>query len=230
MELAPCLYNIDEMGKDLLSDHKIISKEELKCEAEKCLKVKQRKSSLLYHGIVYGETQFKEPPKVPLKRIDVSLKKHLEQAQLRNYDPTLWESLPMKYFCYVKHAMLKFEKETVSKLNPPRENVFSNSSIEDNVKRIARNRLSKEFKTFVNGVNLLLNYFEKGLTEFVKTQFESAISESHSHVYENEICEQNSSLENENRHLKMIISQLQKDFSKMEAQSIAFKIALQHKI
>ncbi|GJV09175.1 hypothetical protein Tco_1346831 [Tanacetum coccineum] len=53
MELAPCLYNIDEMGKDLLSDHKIISKEELKCEAEKCLKVKQRKSSLLYHGFVY---------------------------------------------------------------------------------------------------------------------------------------------------------------------------------
>ncbi|GJU74187.1 hypothetical protein Tco_1265592 [Tanacetum coccineum] len=34
-ELAPCLYNIDEMGKELLSDHKIISEEELKCETEK---------------------------------------------------------------------------------------------------------------------------------------------------------------------------------------------------
>ncbi|GKB59114.1 hypothetical protein Tco_0915300, partial [Tanacetum coccineum] len=30
-ELAPFLYNIGEMGKDLLSDHKIISEEELKC-------------------------------------------------------------------------------------------------------------------------------------------------------------------------------------------------------
>ncbi|GJW40679.1 hypothetical protein Tco_0066524 [Tanacetum coccineum] len=98
-ELAPWLYNIDEMGQDSLSDHKIISEEELKCEAEKRLKVKQRKSPLSYHGFVYGETQFKEPPKVPLKRRNVNLKKHLEQtanlkkhleqAQLSNYDPKL---------------------------------------------------------------------------------------------------------------------------------------------
>ncbi|GJZ16171.1 hypothetical protein Tco_0551848 [Tanacetum coccineum] len=67
-------------------------------------------------------------------------------------------------------------------------------------------------------------------SEFFKTHLESAISESYSHVYENEICEQNSSLENENRCLKKTISQLQKDFSNMEAQSIAFEIALQHKI
>ncbi|GJY47351.1 hypothetical protein Tco_0436414 [Tanacetum coccineum] len=49
-------------------------------------------------------------------------------------------------------------------------------------------------------------------------EFESAISETHSHAYENEICEQNSSVENENRCLKMAISHIQKDFSKMEAQ------------
>ncbi|GJS68227.1 hypothetical protein Tco_0682792 [Tanacetum coccineum] len=67
-ELAPYLYNIDEMGKDELSDHKIISKEELKCKAEKRLKVKQRKSLLSYHGFVFAKTQFKEPPKVPLKK------------------------------------------------------------------------------------------------------------------------------------------------------------------
>ncbi|GJT95557.1 hypothetical protein Tco_1091075 [Tanacetum coccineum] len=36
-DFAPCLYNIDEIGKDSLSDHKIISEEELKCEAEKRL-------------------------------------------------------------------------------------------------------------------------------------------------------------------------------------------------
>ncbi|GJW19455.1 hypothetical protein Tco_0026891 [Tanacetum coccineum] len=62
------LYNVDEMGKDELSDHKIISEEELKCEAEKRLKVKQRKSPLSYHGFVYAETQFEEPPKFPFKK------------------------------------------------------------------------------------------------------------------------------------------------------------------
>ncbi|GKB23791.1 hypothetical protein Tco_0863192 [Tanacetum coccineum] len=82
-ELTSSLYDIDEMGKDLLSNHKIIYEEELKCEAEKHLKVKQRKSSLSYHGFLYGETQFEEPPKVPLKRRQVNLKKHLEQAQLQ---------------------------------------------------------------------------------------------------------------------------------------------------
>nr|GEV65380.1 hypothetical protein [Tanacetum cinerariifolium] len=65
-ELAPHMYNIDEIGKDLLSHHKIISEEELECEAEKYLKVKQRKSPLSYHGFVYGEPQFEEPPKVHL--------------------------------------------------------------------------------------------------------------------------------------------------------------------
>ncbi|GJX12242.1 hypothetical protein Tco_0202101, partial [Tanacetum coccineum] len=135
-ELAPCLHNIDKMGKYLLSDHKIISEEELKCEAEKRLKVKQRKSLLSYYGFVYGLTQFEEPPKVPLKRRD--------------------------------QAMLKFEKETVSKQNPPREDVFINSSFEDNVKRIVRNRLSKEFEHLVTNVNLQLNCFEKGLVKEMK--------------------------------------------------------------
>ncbi|GJW28682.1 hypothetical protein Tco_0045557 [Tanacetum coccineum] len=168
MELAPLLYNIDEMGKDLLSDPKIFCEKELKYEAEKRLKVKQRKSSLLYRGFVYGETQFKEPPKVPLKRRNVNLKKHLEQAQLRNYDPNLWKSLPMKYFCYVEQEMPKFEKETVSKQNPPREN-----------------GLVKEMKEDLKYVTSLEDEFdEKCLIldihqEFFKTQFESAISESH---------------------------------------------------
>nr|GEW64496.1 hypothetical protein [Tanacetum cinerariifolium] len=51
-ELIPSLYNIDEIRKDLPSNHKVISEEELKCEAEKYLKVKQRKSPLLSHGFV----------------------------------------------------------------------------------------------------------------------------------------------------------------------------------
>nr|GEV54501.1 Gag-Pol polyprotein [Tanacetum cinerariifolium] len=36
-ELAPCLYNIDEMGKDELSDHKIIFNKELKLGEKKIL-------------------------------------------------------------------------------------------------------------------------------------------------------------------------------------------------
>ncbi|GJT17242.1 hypothetical protein Tco_0875948 [Tanacetum coccineum] len=74
-EIAPSLYNIDKIGKDSLFDHKIMSEKELKCEAKKCLKVKQRQSSLSYQGFVYGLTQFEEPPKVPLKRIKVNFKK-----------------------------------------------------------------------------------------------------------------------------------------------------------
>ncbi|GJW08830.1 hypothetical protein Tco_1571253 [Tanacetum coccineum] len=65
--------------------------------------------------------------------------------------------------------------------------------------------------------------------EFFKTQFESTISESYSRVHENEMFEQNSSLESENICLKNNVAQLQKDFSNLEAQSIAFEIALQHK-
>ncbi|GJX20707.1 hypothetical protein Tco_0223384 [Tanacetum coccineum] len=123
-EFAPCLYNIDEMGKDELSDHKISSEEELKCKAEKLLKVQQRKSPLSYHGFIYVETQFEEPPKVPLKRRNVILKEHLEQVQLRNYDPKLWNSHPMKYFCYVKQAMLKSEKQIFSKIELNRGDLF----------------------------------------------------------------------------------------------------------
>ncbi|GJZ21996.1 hypothetical protein Tco_0559035 [Tanacetum coccineum] len=171
--------------------------------------------------------------------------------------------------------MLKFEKETVLMQNPPRENVFINLSFKDNVKRIARNQLSKEFKPLVKDVNLQLNCFENGFVkemkedlkyvtslkdefdetclifdiqqEFFKTQFEPAISESHSHVYENEIFEQNSSLENENRCLKKTITELskqaanvkeemtkrcvqyEKDFAQLGAHCISIELKSQNK-
>ncbi|GJW66227.1 hypothetical protein Tco_0120651 [Tanacetum coccineum] len=135
-ELAPYLYNVDEIGKDSLSDHKIISEEELKCKAEKHLKLKQRKSPFSYHGFVFAETQFEEPPK----------------------------------------AILKFEKETVSKLNPPQENVFITLSYKDNVKRIARNGLSEEFEPLVKDINLQLNCFENGLVKEMKDDLMYVIS------------------------------------------------------
>ncbi|GKA21680.1 hypothetical protein Tco_0701669 [Tanacetum coccineum] len=73
-------------------------------------------------------------------------------------------------------AMLKFEKEIVSKQNPSRENVFINSSFEDNVKRIARNRLSEEFEPLVKDVNLQLNCFEKGLVKEMKDDLKYVMS------------------------------------------------------
>ncbi|GJS47413.1 hypothetical protein Tco_0597534 [Tanacetum coccineum] len=93
-------------------------------------------------------------------------------------------------------------------------------------------------KNNIKDVNLQLNYFENGLVkemkddlkyvtsledefdetclildiqqEFFKTQFESVKSESYSHMYDNEIFEQNSSLENKKRCLKKTISELSK--------------------
>ncbi|GKB53394.1 hypothetical protein Tco_0904147 [Tanacetum coccineum] len=178
----------------------------------------------------------------------------------------------MKYFCYVKQTMLKFEKEIISKKKPPQEEVFINSSFEENVKRIARNRLSEELEHLVKDVNIQLNCFEKGLVkeikddlkyvtslkdefdetclildiqqEFFKTQFESVKLESHSHLYDNNIFKQNSSLEN--CCLKMTITKLskqasdvkeemtkrcaqyEKDFVKLEAHCVFLKLKLQN--
>ncbi|GJU13702.1 hypothetical protein Tco_1136098 [Tanacetum coccineum] len=109
--LAPFLYNIDEMGKELIFDHKIISEEELNCKAEKSLK-----------------------------------------------------------------AMLKYEKEIVSKQNLPQEIISIILSFEDNVKRIARIRLSKKFKPLVKEVNLQLNCFEDGLVKEMKEDLKYVMS------------------------------------------------------
>ncbi|GJT41250.1 hypothetical protein Tco_0941115 [Tanacetum coccineum] len=174
--LTPSLYNIDEMGKDLPSDHKIISEEELKCEAEKRLKVKRRKSPLSYHGFVYGDTQFVEPPKVPLKRRQVNLKKHVEQAQLVNYDPKLWNSLPMKYFCFVKHSMLNFEKQMVLKQEVNRREFITPWDHEADLKRNVQKRLSEEFEPLARNINLQLNSFEKSLVKEMKDDLKYVVS------------------------------------------------------
>ncbi|GJW48934.1 actin-binding, cofilin/tropomyosin type protein, partial [Tanacetum coccineum] len=224
-ELTPSLYDNDEMGKDLLSDHKIISKEELACEAEKRLKVKQRKSPLSHHGFVYGETQFEEPLIVSLKRRQVNLKKHLEQAQLQEIN----------------------RREFITPQDPDAA-----------LKRNVQKRLSEEFEPLARNINLQLNISEKSLvkeikddlkyvlsledefdekclildiqTEFLKTQFESTISESYSHVYENEMFEQKSSLESENCCLKKTVAQFQQDFSKLEAYCINLELQLQNNV
>ncbi|GJQ99080.1 hypothetical protein Tco_0522065 [Tanacetum coccineum] len=145
-ELAPFLYNIDEMGKDSLSDHKIISYDELKCEAEKRLKVKQRKSPLSYLGFVYGETQFEEPPKVPLKRRNQAMLKFEEQT--------------------VSKLTLKLDDWFQS----------YEKSYEDNIYRISRNRLSEEFEPLDKDVNCQLNCFEKSLIKEIKDDLKYVMS------------------------------------------------------
>ncbi|GKB00115.1 hypothetical protein Tco_0828108 [Tanacetum coccineum] len=231
-ELAPCLYNIDEMRKDELSDHKIISEEKLKCEAEKRLKVKQIKSPLSYHGFLYVETQFEEPPKFPLKRRNVNLnkhlkqfeqaevlKKHLEQAQLRDHDPKLWNSLPMKYFCYVKQAMIKFEKQTFSKLHLSQDNKLNfEQSYEHNINTRVRNRLIDEFEPLVKNVNLQLNCIEKSLVKEMKDDLKDETNQCDDVKLKfdfDEIETQNielkhkvASLIKENEHLKLVYKNL----------------------
>ncbi|GJW90473.1 hypothetical protein Tco_0168026, partial [Tanacetum coccineum] len=124
----------------------IISEEELNCEAEKRLKVKQRKSPLSYHGFVYAETQFEEPPKVLLKR---------------------------------RNAMIKFEKQTFSKLELNQDELFRMSfeqSYEQNINTRVRNRLSDEFEPLVKNVSLQLNCFEKSLVKEMKDDFKYVMS------------------------------------------------------
>ncbi|GJT19411.1 hypothetical protein Tco_0878117 [Tanacetum coccineum] len=240
-ESAPCLYNIDEMEKDGLSEHKIISEEELKCKAEKRLKVKQSKFPLSYHGFVYAKAHFEEPPKVSLKRRNVNSKEHLEQAQLRDYDPKLWNSLPMKYFSYVKQAMLKFEKQKFSNLELNRDDLLR-MSFEQSINERVKNRLSEDFEPLVKNINHQLICIKKSLVkemrdylryvmsledefdetcltldiqqEFFKTQFKSVKSESYSHVYKDEMFEQNFDLETEHCCFKKTITQLQNGFQK----------------
>ncbi|GJS31631.1 retrovirus-related pol polyprotein from transposon TNT 1-94 [Tanacetum coccineum] len=119
-------------------------------------------------------------------------------------------------------------------------------------------RLFEDFEPLARNINLQLNSFEKSLvkemkddlkyvlsledefdekflildiqTEFLKTQFDSTISESYSHVYENDMFEQNSSLESKNCCLKKTVSQFQKDFSKLEAHCINLEVQLQNNV
>ncbi|GJX88647.1 hypothetical protein Tco_0340661 [Tanacetum coccineum] len=144
------------MGKDLLSDHKIISEEELKCEAKNCLKEKQRKSSLSYHGFV-GETQFQEPPKVPLKRRHVNLKKNLKQAQL----------IQEKVFAIaaLKNELRKSSGNSVDTKFAKPSAIYG---------KIAYNRLRTN-QLLDNQMRLNLNAFKSERPKFSKSRFASQV-------------------------------------------------------
>ncbi|GJT30326.1 hypothetical protein Tco_0910601 [Tanacetum coccineum] len=71
-ELAPCLYNIEEMGKDELSDHKIILEEELKCEAEK---FKSESHSHVYENAIFEQNSSLENENHCLKNTKTDLSK-----------------------------------------------------------------------------------------------------------------------------------------------------------
>ncbi|GJX51359.1 hypothetical protein Tco_0278204 [Tanacetum coccineum] len=113
--------------------------------------------------------------------------------------------------------------------------------------------LVKEMKDDLNCVMSLEDEFdEKCLIldiqiEFFKSQFESTMLESHNHVYENEMFEQNSSLKSEIHCLKKTITELskhvadvkkemtkrcaqyEKDFAKLEAHYISLELKSQNK-
>ncbi|GKD53284.1 hypothetical protein Tco_1286671 [Tanacetum coccineum] len=170
--------------------------------------------------------------------------------------------------------MLNFEKQTVSKQKINRDEISTSWSHENDVMTKVQNRLSKEFEPLARDINLQLKYFEQSLvkemkddlkygmslenefdekclildiqTKNFKTQFESSI-QSYSHVYENEMFEQNSSLESENRCLKRIVTELskqaadvkeemtkrcaqyEKDFAKLEVRCIFVELKSQNK-
>ncbi|GJY00882.1 hypothetical protein Tco_0359034 [Tanacetum coccineum] len=104
--------------------------------------------------------------------------------------------------------------------------------------------ISKEELKFKD-VNLQLNYFEKALVKEMKDDLKYVMSLEDDHVYENDIFEQNSSIENENRCLKNTITELlkqaanvieemtkrcaqyEKDFAKLEARCISLELKSQ---
>ncbi|GKC77306.1 hypothetical protein Tco_1128080 [Tanacetum coccineum] len=110
-ELAPCLYNIVKMGKDELSDHKIISEEELKCEARKRLK----------HAML----KFEKPmfSKLELNRGDLfrmsfeqSINERVKNQFLEEFEP-LVKNINLQLNC--------FEKSLVKEMKDDSKNVMS---------------------------------------------------------------------------------------------------------
>ena len=85
-KLTPILYNAEEMGKELSPDLLFESKDILKCEDKKRLKVKQRKHAFSYQGFVYGCTQLTDIPKESFKRKDTNVKRYFKDAQLATYN------------------------------------------------------------------------------------------------------------------------------------------------
>ncbi|GJZ18163.1 hypothetical protein Tco_0554286 [Tanacetum coccineum] len=146
------------------------------------------------------ETQFEETPKVPMNRRNVYLKnhlvqiqnwkEHLEQAQLRDHDTNLWNNLLMKYFCYVKQAMIKSEKQTFSKLQLSQDSRLNfEQSYEHNVNTRVRNRLSDEFEPLVKNVNLQLNCFEKSLVKEMKNDLKATALDFHNKSWQESFAE-----------------------------------------
>ncbi|GJT45446.1 hypothetical protein Tco_0954161 [Tanacetum coccineum] len=154
--------------------------------------------------------------------------------------------------------MLNFEKQIVLKQEIDQREFVTHWDPDAALKRNVQKRLSEEFKPLASKINVQLNNFKKSIvkeikddlkyvlsledefdgkclifdiqTEFFKAQFESTISESYSQVYENNMFEQNSSLESENCCLKKTITQFQQYFSKLEAHCINLELQLRNNV
>ncbi|GJU22298.1 hypothetical protein Tco_1155640 [Tanacetum coccineum] len=194
----------------------------LKCDVEKCTKVDreaQQANALLINEL----ERYKEKEKQFAKETTIEYE-YCKKIKFLNDEISNLKSqaLNLKLVKMIRHSPGKIE--SMMKMKEDLKHVMS---------------LEDEF----DDKCLILDI----QTEFFKTQFESAISESHSHVYENRIVEQNSSLENENRCLKKTITELskqasnvkeemtkryaqyEKDFAKLETHCNSLEIKSQNK-
>lgn len=140
------------------------SQDILKSKEEKCLKVKQTKNPLSYHGFVYGCTQLKDIPKEPFKRKDTNVKRFFKEAQLATYDAKLWQNRARKQFCSLKHHIEQTLKVIWFKQENIEYNVFSNPLSSDvRLKIEVKKILKDEIEPRVKDINLCFEYFEKHL-------------------------------------------------------------------
>ncbi|GJZ41437.1 hypothetical protein Tco_0588323, partial [Tanacetum coccineum] len=223
-ELTPSLYSIDEMGQDLLSDHKIISEAELKCEAEKRLKIKQRKSSLSYYVFVYGLTLFEEPPKVPLKRRDV-LSNKSDEAKIK-FDTKDLETINIELE-YTVTSLLKenerlktiyqnlFDSIKRSRVQTKSLNVSQNEA--ENLKSQLSEFADKKFdKVFQKIKSMEKKKFNSRISNdfFQKSLYDSVPSNVELELGEKKILfgYETSSFETKIKELEMTLAQQTKDF------------------
>ncbi|GJZ44263.1 hypothetical protein Tco_0591518 [Tanacetum coccineum] len=155
----------------------------------------RKKIKLLNDEISYFKSQAYEKDKTfakknekydeyvqPLFRKENDLKRKFRVLKLDNRrrkggqtDHTLRLLHPKEDNVRAQRAMLKFEKQTFSKLELNRDDLLR-VSFEQSINVRVRNRLSDEFEPLVKNVNLQLNFFEKSLDKEMKDDLNYVIS------------------------------------------------------
>nr|GEU66221.1 retrotransposon Orf1 [Tanacetum cinerariifolium] len=150
-ELAPCLYNIDEMGKDELSDHKVISEEELKCEAEKRLKAMLKFEKQAFSKIELN----RDKPKVVRKNFGpqliedwISDSEDEAESKPKIKKKTVKPSFAKIEFVKSKEQVKSPKKTTVKHVEKPRQNTHRPRGDQRNWNNMMSQRLESNFKMY----------------------------------------------------------------------------------